>query len=118
MNEVVVLSKDELIEILRQFELVPLNIIKSEFERLHRRIDELEAKLVIHPKSPKHNVKYFLTKKEVAEKFSISKTTLWRLEKEGELVPARKTKGAKGHTGKVVYLREDVEAYFKGKNLD
>lgn len=58
------------------------------------------------------NEKKILTTKEVTRLYPVSRTTLNAWEKKGILKPVRKTKGAKGGTGKNLYNRDDLDSFF------
>ncbi len=54
-------------------------------------------------------MKEFLTRKDIMELFGISRSTIIRMEKRGDLKPIRLT------PRKIVYKREDVENLIKAK---
>jgi len=53
------------------------------------------------------NMQEFLTRKDIMELFKISRATVIRMEKRGELKPIRLT------PRKIVYKREDIEELIK-----
>jgi hypothetical protein len=102
-------------------QVVPIDEVKAELEKLYRRIDDLEAILITQSKTTSNAANIFsadiLTTKEVVEQYPVSVTTLYRLEKTGELLPVKKTKGVNGKTGKKFYDRFTVELYFRSKDF-
>ena len=89
-TKIITIDVESLTEIIR--DLISEELSKAFHNKVEQNIEEHKIEL--------------LTRTECAKFLKISKTTLWKITKEGEL-------SSQKIRGKVIYLRDDVENYIK-----